>query len=78
MLGNPLPVPECGGDLRGVGQPQLALGPLVERGVAEPDHAGGAGPRRQLDPVAGSDVGGRDAVGLQGQPAAAPQDLQGQ
>src|SRR5580700_6376692 len=78
MLGDPLPVPERGGDLRGVGQPELALGPLVERFAAEPDHAGGAGPRRQLDPVAGPDVGGRDAGGLHGQPAAAPQDLQGQ
>jgi hypothetical protein len=78
MLGNPLPVPERGGDLRGVGEPQLALGPLVERLAAEPDHAGGAGARRQLDPVARSDVDGRDAVGLHGQPAAARQDLKGQ
>jgi hypothetical protein len=66
MLGHLLPVPERGGDLRGVGQPELALGPLVERFAAEPDHAGGARPRRQVDPVAGPDVGGRDAVGLQG------------
>jgi hypothetical protein len=76
MLGNLLPVSERGGDLRGVGEPQLALGPLVERFAAEPDHPGGAGPRRQLDPVARPDVGGRDAVGLHHQSAAAPQDLQ--
>jgi hypothetical protein len=46
--------------------------------VAEADYAGGAGPRDQLDPVAGSDLGGPDAVGLDGQPAAAGQDVQPQ
>ena len=33
------------GDLRGVGQPQLAPDPLVERGVAEADDVGGTGAR---------------------------------
>jgi hypothetical protein len=46
--------------------------------VAEADHAGGAGPGHQLDPVAGADVGGGDAVGLDGELAAAGQDLQRQ
>jgi len=78
MLDDLLPVPEGGGDLRRVGQSQLAAGPLVERGAAEADDTGRAGPRGQLDPVAGSDVRGRDAVGLDGQPAAAGQDLQAQ
>jgi hypothetical protein len=76
MPGHLLLVAERGGDFRGVGQPQLAPGPLVERGMAEPDDAGGAGPRDQLDPLARSDFGGRDAVGLDGQPAAAGQDVQ--
>ena len=67
-----------GGDLRRVGQPQLAPGPLVERGVAEADHAGGAGPGIQLDLVTGPHLSGRDAVGLYGQPAAAGQDVQAQ
>jgi len=76
MLGHLLLVAEGGGDLRGVGQPQLAPGPLVERGTAEAHDTGGAGPRDQLDPVAGPDLGGPDAVGLDGQPAAARQDVQ--
>jgi hypothetical protein len=78
MLDDPLPVPEGGGYLGGVGQPQLAPGPLVERGVAEADDAGRAGPRDQLDPVARFDVGGGDAVRLDGQLAAARQDVQPQ
>jgi hypothetical protein len=76
MLGHLLLVAEGGGDLRGVGQPQLAPGPLVEGGVAEAHDAGGAGPRDQLDPVARFDVGGFDAVGLDREPAAARQDVQ--
>jgi hypothetical protein len=78
MLGQLLPVPEGGGELRGVGQPQLAPGPLVERGAPEPDHAGGAGPRDQFDLVAGLDVGGGDAVGFDRELAAARQDVQSQ
>jgi hypothetical protein len=78
MLGQILPVPEGGGEFRRVGQPQLAPGPLVERGPAEADHAGGAGPRDQLDPVAGLNVGGGDAVGLDRELAAAGQDVQAQ
>jgi hypothetical protein len=78
MLGHVLLVAEGGGDLRRVGQPQLAPGPLVERGVAEADHAGRAGPREQLDLVAGLDVGGGDAVGLDRELAAAGQDVQAQ
>jgi len=78
MRGNLFPVPERGGDLGRVGQPQLAPGPLVERGAAEPDDAGRVRPRDDLDPVARPDVGGRDAVGLDGQGAAARQDVQAQ
>jgi hypothetical protein len=78
MLTDPVPVSEDGGDLRRVGQSQLAPGPLVERGPAEAYDPGGAGPRGQLDLVAGPDIHGRDPVGLDGQPAAAGQDLQAQ
>jgi hypothetical protein len=78
MFGQLLPVPEAGGEFRGIGQPQLAPGPLVERGPAEADHAGRAGPRDQLDLVAGLDVGGGDAVGLDRELAAAGQDVQAQ
>jgi hypothetical protein len=46
--------------------------------VAEADHAGGAGPRDQLDLVAGLNVGGGDAVGLDRELAAAGQDVQAQ
>jgi hypothetical protein len=78
MLGQLLPVPEGGGEFRRVGQPQLAPGPLVERGAAEADHAGGVGPRDQLDLVAGLNVGGGDAVGLDRELAATGQDVQAQ
>jgi len=78
MLTDPVRVSEGGGDLRRVSQSQLAPGPLVERGATETDHTGGAGPRGQLDQVAGSDIHGGDAVGLDGQLAAAGQDLQAQ
>jgi hypothetical protein len=63
-------------DLRRVGQPQLAPGPLVERGPAEAHHMGRAGPRDELDLLSRLDLRGRDAVGLHGQPAAAGQNLQ--
>jgi hypothetical protein len=76
MLGLLLLVAEGGGDLRGVGQPQLAPGPLVERGPAEAYDAGRGGPGDQLDLVAGSDIHGGDPVGLDGQPAAAGQNVQ--
>jgi hypothetical protein len=66
------------GDLRRVGQPELAPGPLVERGPAEAHDVGRAGPRDQLDLVTRLHLRGRDAVGLHGQPAAAGQDLQAQ
>jgi hypothetical protein len=46
--------------------------------VAEADHAGGAGPRDQLDLVAGLNVGGGDAVGLDRELAAAGQDVEAQ
>ena len=52
------------GELGGVGEPQLAPGPLVERRHAEPDDPGRVRPGPQVDPVAGADVPGHVAVHL--------------
>ncbi len=65
-------------NLGGVCEPELAPGPLVERGAAEPDDVRGAGTRQQLDLVAGFDVPGDVAVCFHRQPPAAGQDLQAQ
>jgi exopolyphosphatase/guanosine-5'-triphosphate,3'-diphosphate pyrophosphatase len=62
--------------LRGVGDPQLAPGTLVEGGLAEPDHAGAAGPRPKVNALSCLDVAGDLPVDLDGQPSGGRQQLQ--
>ncbi len=67
-----------GWDFGGVGQPELAAGPLVERGAAQPDDVGGAGARPKFHPVPRFHVSGDLPVDLHGEPPAAGQDVQRQ
>src|ERR1019366_9566849 len=60
--------------LRGAGEPEPALGTLVERGEAQPDHLRGSRQQGEVDDVAGMKLPDGPAVRLHGELATRGKD----
>src|ERR1035441_575706 len=64
--------------LRGAGEPEPALGTLVERGEAQPDHLRGSRQQGEVDDVAGMELPDGPAVRLHGELATRGKDGEGE